>query len=59
LLLTYASLEEAIQKKVRRLRWGSGAYDVKKKMGFEMDNNNFVVVSSNYFPISLLIKIFS
>jgi hypothetical protein len=46
LLLTYASLEEAFNSKVRLLRWGSGAYEIKQQLGFELETNNFIVVSS-------------
>jgi hypothetical protein len=56
--LTYASLEEAIQKKVRRLRWGSGAYDVKKKMGFEMELTNTAMVSSRFSILNYLLSMF-
>ncbi|MBI5932218.1 MAG: N-acetyltransferase [Chloroflexi bacterium] len=46
LLLTYASLEEAFKKKVRLLRWGSGAYEVKQQLGFEMESNEYIVIAS-------------
>lgn len=46
LLLTYASLEDAFNRNVRLLRWGSGAHDVKRKLGFETEDNNFIVISS-------------
>jgi len=48
LLLTYASLEEAFKKKVAILHWGSGAYSVKQQLGFEVEANNFIVISSNH-----------
>ncbi|MDI6770520.1 MAG: GNAT family N-acetyltransferase [Anaerolineales bacterium] len=41
--LIYASLQAAFERKVRLLRWGSGAYDVKRRLGFELDQNNYVV----------------
>ena len=47
LLLTYASLEEAFNSKVRLLRWGSGAYETKRQLGFELETNNFIVISSS------------
>jgi predicted N-acyltransferase len=56
LLLTYASLEDAFQKKVRALRWGSGAYEVKKGLGFELEDNNHIVVSSASIIIRALLK---
>ena len=42
-LLVYASLEEAFAKQVRLLRWGSGAYEVKERLGFRLAQDNFVV----------------
>jgi predicted N-acyltransferase len=49
-LLVYASLEEAFTKQVKILRWGSGAYDVKQRLGFEMEqNNNSVIFGTNPF----------
>jgi predicted N-acyltransferase len=59
LLLTYASLEEAIQKRVRVLRWGSGAYEVKKQLGFETEDNAHIRFSSRYALFNYLAKIFS
>ena len=47
-LLVYASLEAAFAKQVKVLRWGTGAYEVKQRLGFEMEPNNFsVVVGTN------------
>ena len=46
--LIYASLQDAFARNVRLLRWGSGAYDVKRRLGFELeDNNNAVFISAN------------
>ena len=39
-LLIYASLEAAFTKRVDLLRWGSGAYEVKQRLGFELEQNN-------------------
>jgi hypothetical protein len=58
LLLTYASLEDAFHKQVRLLRWGSGTYDVKRNLGFEMElNNNAMVSSRHFFPTFLVNRI--
>ena len=54
LLLTYASLEEAFKKKVDSLHWGSGAYNVKQQLGFEVDANDFIVISSGNFILQKL-----
>ena len=46
--LIYASLEAAFTKKVELLRWGTGAYEVKKRLGFELEqNNNSVLFGAN------------
>ncbi len=42
-LLIYAGLENAVKKHVHLLRWGSGAYEVKKKLGFELEKNNYLI----------------
>lgn len=46
LLLAYASLEEAFNRKARLLRWGSGAYEIKQQLGFELEANDFVAIAS-------------
>ena len=47
-LLIYASLEAAFAKKVSLLRWGTGAYEVKQRLGFELEqNNNSVLFGAN------------
>ena len=44
-LLVYASLEAAFEKRVRLLRWGTGAYEVKHRLGFELEHDNFLKLS--------------
>jgi predicted N-acyltransferase len=52
--LVYASLQEALERNVRLLRWGSGAYDFKKQLGFELEQNNHIMASGNgTIPITL------
>jgi predicted N-acyltransferase len=47
-LLIYASLEAAFARKVSLLRWGTGAYEVKQRLGFELEqNNNSVLFGAN------------
>jgi predicted N-acyltransferase len=47
-LLIYATLQIAFEEKVRRIHLGSGAYDVKSRLGFSMEtNNNSMFTSSN------------
>ena len=45
LMLGYASLEEAFTRKVRALRWGSGAYEVKQNLGFTPEDNNYITLA--------------
>ncbi len=45
-LLGYADIEYAIQKGMRTLRWGSGAYEAKRRLGFEKEENNHAMVWS-------------
>ncbi len=57
--LIYASLQDAFTRKVRFLRWGSGAYDVKRRLGFELEtNNNSVFISANPF-VNFIMRNFS
>ncbi|MEJ2208440.1 MAG: GNAT family N-acetyltransferase [Anaerolineae bacterium] len=44
-LLGYADIECAIEKRARMLRWGSLTYHVKRRLGFEMESNDWVVYS--------------
>ncbi|KAF0107883.1 MAG: hypothetical protein FD146_1514 [Anaerolineaceae bacterium] len=43
--LVYESLREAFEKKVRLLRWGSGAYEVKQRLGFNREQNNSIALA--------------
>ena len=44
-LLIYASLESAFKRKIEWLRWGTGAYEVKQRLGFELEQNNHSVLA--------------
>lgn len=44
--LLYESLQVAFEQKVRIARLGSGAYDVKRRLGFQTENNNYVMAAS-------------
>lgn len=39
-MLIYESLRVAFEHKIRLLRWGSGAYDVKQRLGFSAEDNS-------------------
>ncbi len=44
-LLGYADIRYAIEKGVRFLRWGSGAFETKRRLGFELEHDNHTVLS--------------
>ncbi len=44
-LLLYAALQEAFEHKVRLLRFGSGAYDVKRRLGVHLEDTNHAMIS--------------
>jgi len=58
-MLIYASLELAFKKKVRLLRWGSGAYDIKQRLGFSKMNDNYVIATGTNPMTRTLTKLFS
>jgi len=47
LMLIYEGIKVALENKVGLLRWGSGAYDVKRRLGFELEDNSV----SAFMPI--------
>jgi len=44
-LLLYTALQEAFEHDVRLVRFGSGAYDVKRRLGFHLEDTNHIMVS--------------
>jgi len=44
-LLLYAALQEAFENNVRLVRFGSGAYDVKRRLGFHLEDTNHAMVT--------------
>ena len=44
-LLLYTALQEAFEHKVRLVRFGSGAYDVKRRLGFHLEDTNHAMVT--------------
>jgi hypothetical protein len=44
--LVYASLQEAFSRQVRTLCWGSGAYEVKRRLGFSPETTNHAIVQT-------------
>jgi predicted N-acyltransferase len=42
-VLGYKDIECAIEREARILRWGSLTYDVKRRLGFELESNDWVL----------------
>lgn len=55
-LLLFASLESAFENKVRLLRWGSGAYEAKRRLGFELEANHFVSASGTNWLTQRIVR---
>jgi predicted N-acyltransferase len=45
-MLIYETLKMAFERKVHLLRWGSGAYDVKQRLGFSLEDNGSLVFTA-------------
>jgi len=56
-VLVYASLQDAFARRARQLRWGSGAYDVKRRLGFELEDTNHAVCAGTGAVTRALIQI--
>lgn len=48
--LLYAALQEAFEHQVRLVRFGTGAYDVKRRLGFHLEDTNHAMVAFAGFP---------
>lgn len=44
-LLLYTALQEAFEHNVRLVRFGTGAYDIKRRLGFHLEDTNHAVIS--------------
>ncbi|HEX5809593.1 MAG TPA: GNAT family N-acetyltransferase [Anaerolineales bacterium] len=44
-LLLYTALQEAFEHNVRLVRFGTGAYDVKRRLGFHLEDTNHAMVT--------------
>jgi hypothetical protein len=51
-LLLYTALQEAFEHKVRLVRFGSGAYDVKRRLGFHLEDTNHAMVTMAGSPLA-------
>lgn len=48
--LLYAALQEAFVHNIRLVRFGTGAYDVKRRLGFHLEDTNHAMVAFAGFP---------
>lgn len=48
--LLYSALQEAFENNVRLVRFGTGAYDVKRRLGFHLEDTNHAMVAFAGFP---------
>ena len=44
-LLLYTALQEAFEHQAKLVRFGSGAYDVKRRLGLRLENTNHAMIS--------------
>jgi hypothetical protein len=44
-LLLYTALREAFEHNIRLIRFGSGAYDVKRRLGFHLEDTNHAMIT--------------
>jgi hypothetical protein len=44
-LLLYSALKEAFEHNIRLVRFGTGAYDVKRRLGFHLEDTNHAMVA--------------
>jgi len=56
-MLVYASLESAFNNHVKALRWGTGAYDVKRKLGFNLEPDNHITFAGIGYFTNLLSRL--
>lgn len=56
--LLFASLEVGLKNKVHQFRWGSGAYEAKRRLGFQLESNNLVAVRGTNWLLQRLVHSF-
>jgi len=44
-LLFYTALQEAFENNIRSIRFGSGVYDIKRKLGFHLEGTNHAMIT--------------
>jgi hypothetical protein len=58
-LLLYTALQEAFQHNARLVRFGTGAYDIKRRFGLHLEDTNHAMVSFAGFPTRAVKKLAS
>ncbi len=46
-MLLYEAIQLAFEKNLTALYWGSGAYETKRRLGFDLTNNNHIMLHPN------------
>jgi predicted N-acyltransferase len=54
--LLYESLKIAFERGARQVRLGSGAYDIKRRLGAQVEKNNWIVAASPFVFVQMLLK---
>ena len=49
-LLLYTALQEAFENDVRLVRFGTGAYDIKRRLGLHLEDTNHAMITMAGFP---------
>ncbi len=57
--MLYTNIDDAIQKGCTLMRWGSGSYDIKRHLGFELEYTNHTVLCGAGFPLSWVTRLAS
>ncbi|HXF85564.1 MAG TPA: GNAT family N-acetyltransferase [Anaerolineales bacterium] len=55
-MLIYATIQEAFEQGVKQFRLGSGAYEVKRRLGFQIENTNHVMAEASALLPKILMK---
>lgn len=58
LMLVYEGIKTALEENIRLMRWGSGAYEVKQRLGFEREDNGLFAFAPIQPAIRKLMKQF-
>ena len=58
-MLIYAAIKEAFDQRVKIFRLGSGAYEVKRRLGFQIEDTNHILVSGSGHLSRILMRLVS